>query len=198
MSIAKPACLFTALAFALSATAAPAQTDPAQAASAAADAAPDVTVGGAAMDPAAPISQNIGKSADHSELVKVLAASGIDLAAAGPFTLFAADNGAFGRLAPGTVDTLLKPENKETLVKVINYQVVPGALTIDDIRKQAEANGGTATLTTVEGQTFAVTFEDGAIKLTDANGNPAYVAQGDVKNANGVFHVINGVLLPKL
>ena len=130
MFIAKPACLFTAMAFALSATvpatAASAQTGQAQAAPAAADAAaPEVTVGGAAMDPAATIVQNIGKSADHSELVKVLAASGVDLAAAGPFTLFAADNGAFGRLAPGTVDTLLKPENKETLVKVINYQIVP-------------------------------------------------------------------------
>ena len=213
MFTAKPIFLLAAMT-ALTATTAVAQTSPAQTdaaqpaqqpqaaasgeAAATQPATPPATVGGAVMDPAATIIQNISKSADHSELVKVLTASGVDLSAVGPFTLFAADNGAFGRLAPGTVDTLLKPENKATLVKVINYQIVPGALRIEDIKKQAEANGGTATLTTLTGQTIAMTFEGGVVKITDANNNPAYVAQGDIKSANGLIHITNGVLLPKL
>lgn len=166
-----------------------------------APAAPNPVVGGAEMLPTKTIVENASASADHSTLVAAIKAAGLDaeLSGAGPFTVFAPANEAFNRLAPGTMDTLTKPENKATLAKILHYHVVPGALSLETLVKQAKDAGGSTTLTTVEGGTLTLTAEDGGIvKLTDANGNPSYIAQADVTQSNGVIHVVNGVLVPKL
>lgn len=166
-----------------------------------ATAAPNPVVGGAEMLPTKTIVENASASADHSTLVSAIKAAGLDaeLSGAGPFTVFAPANEAFDRLAPGTMDTLQKPENKATLAKILHYHVVPGALSLETLVKQAKDAGGSTTLTTVEGGTLTLTAEEGGIvKLTDSNGNPAYIAQPDVTQSNGVIHVINGVLVPKL
>ena len=120
------------------------------------------------------------------------------LSGPGPFTVFAPENEAFTRLAPGTLDTLLKPENKPTLTKVLTYHVVPGKVTLEQLRAQMKAGGGKATLTTVEGSPLTVSEEGAAIALTDASCNKSYVAQPDVMASNGVVHVVNGVVVPKL
>lgn len=120
------------------------------------------------------------------------------LAGPGPFTVFAPENEAFTRLAPGTLDTLLKPENKPTLTKVITYHVVPGTVTLAQLREQIKAGGGKTTLTTVEGSPLTVAEEGAAIALTDVSGNKSYVAQPDLTASNGVVHVVNGVVVPKL
>jgi uncharacterized surface protein with fasciclin (FAS1) repeats len=120
------------------------------------------------------------------------------LSGPGPFTVFAPENEAFTRLAPGTLDTLLKPENKPTLTKVLTYHVVPGKVSLAQLREQIEAGNGTATLTTVEGSPLTVSTEGAAIALTDVSGNKSYLAQPDVQASNGVVHVVNGVVVPKL
>lgn len=120
------------------------------------------------------------------------------LSGPGPFTVFAPENEAFTRLAPGTLDTLLKPENKPTLTKVLTYHVVPGKVTLAQLREQITAGNGTATLTTVEGSPLKVSTEGAAIALTDVSGNKSYVAQPDVQASNGVVHVVNGVVVPNL
>ncbi|MDB5704393.1 MAG: fasciclin [Sphingomonas bacterium] len=162
--------------------------------------APNPTVGGAAMDAAKPIPDNAAAAPNLSTLVSAVKAA--DLAATlsgpGPFTVFAPTNEAFGRLAPGTVDTLMKPANKATLVKVLTYHVVPGAITIEQLRQQMTAGGGTATLTTIEGEKLTVTEVNGAIQLTDVNGNKSFIETPDVRQSNGIVQVVNGVLIPKL
>lgn len=161
---------------------------------------PNPTVGGAQMAAAKPIAENLAAAPNLATLVSALKAAGVDttLAGPGPFTVFAPDNDAFGRLAPGTMDTLLKPENKATLAKILNYHVVSGKLDAVTLKQQIESAGGTLTLTTVAGQPLTAGLENGAITLTDANGTKAYVTTYDVNQANGVFHVVNGVLVPKL
>jgi len=178
----------------------PPQAAPAPAPAPAAQETPNPAVGGAAMDAAKPITANAAAAPNLTTLVSAVKAAGLDgtLGGTGPFTVFAPTNDAFGRLAPGTVDTLLKPENKPTLVKVLTYHVVPGAITLEQLKAQMTAGGGTATLTTVEGSTLTVTEVNGAFQLTDANGNKSYVEVPDVRQSNGVVHVVNGVLLPKL
>lgn len=173
---------------------------PQEAPAPAAAAAPNPSVGGAAMDAAKPITENAAAAPNLTTLVKAVKAAGLDatLSGPGPFTVFAPTNDAFGRLAAGTVDTLMKPENKATLVKVLTYHVVPGIITLDQLKQKMTAGGGTTTLTTVEGATLTVTDLNGAIQLTDANGNKSYVEVPDVRQSNGVVHVVNGVLLPKL
>ncbi|KQM81703.1 hypothetical protein ASE70_17985 [Sphingomonas sp. Leaf22] len=159
-----------------------------------------VMVGGAPMLPTATIVANASKASNLSTLVKAVQAA--DLAATlsgpGPFTVFAPTNEAFGRLAPGTLDTLLKPEQKASLTKVLTYHVVAGKLDAAALKSQIEAGGGTATLTTVEGQPIKATLENGALVLTDVGGGKSYVTQYDVQQSNGVVHVVNGVLAPKL
>ena len=161
-----------------------------------------------AQDQAAPAAASVASptvaavvsgSAEHTTLAKLFAAAGVDqtLAGAGPFTLFAPIDDAFTRVPPGTVETLLKPEAKTALTKLMNYLVVPGKLTLADIEAQAKASGGTATLTSVEGEPIKVSFVDGAIKLTDVSGNASYVTKGDFAASNGVVHAVNGVILPK-
>lgn len=157
-------------------------------------------VGGAEMFPTKNIVENAVNSADHTTLVAAVKAAGLveTLSGPGPFTVFAPTNDAFSRLAPGTVDTLLKPENKPTLTKVLTYHVVAGNMSAAQLMSAIKAGGGTATLTTVEGEPLKAMMEGSAVVLTDVNGNKSFVTQADVKQSNGVIHVVNGVLLPKM
>lgn len=162
--------------------------------------APNPTVGGAAMLPSKTIVENASQASNLSTLVEAVKAAGLDqtLSGAGPYTVFAPTNDAFSRLAPGTVATLMKPENKPTLTKVLTYHVVPGSITIEDLQARAASEGGKVTLTTVEGEPLVVTVQGQMVTLTDVNGNKSYVETGDVRQANGMVHVVNGVILPKL
>ena len=170
------------------------------AAAAPAPSGPAPTIGGAVLDPAATIAANVVKAPNLTTFVRTMQASGLDqtLAAAGPYTLFAPTNDAFGRLAPGTVDTLLKPENKPSLVKLLDYLLVSGRVTTADLRDRIRAGGGAAKLTTVEGDPLTVTLTGDVLTLTDVNGNHSYIQTGDVPQGNGVIHVVNGVLIPDL
>ena len=158
------------------------------------------TVGGATMAPTMTIVQNASNAPNLTTLVAAVKAA--DLAATlsgpGPFTVFAPTNEAFGRLAPGTVDTLLKPENKPSLMKVLTYHVVAGNVSSAQLMQMIAAGAGTAKLTTVEGEPLTATMANGVIALTDVNGNKSYVETADVRQSNGVVHVVNGVLIPKL
>ena len=173
-------------------------TPPAQPAAGAVPANPPV--GGVAMEPTRTIAANAAAAPTLSTLVAAIKAAGLDttLAGPGPFTVFAPTNEAFGRLAPGTVDTLLKPENKATLIRVLRYHVVPGTITLEQLKAQITAGGGRASLTTVEGSPLTATMEGNALALTDANGSKAYLEIANVRQSNGIVHVINGVVSPKL
>ena len=157
-------------------------------------------VGGAEMFPTKTIVENASASADHTTLVAAVKAAGLveTLSGPGPFTVFAPTNDAFGRLAPGTVDTLLRPENKPALTKVLTYHVVAGNVSAAQLQQMIIAGGGTATLTTVEGEPLKASIEGSSVVLTDVNGNKSFVTQADVRQSNGVVHVVNGVLLPKM
>jgi len=159
-----------------------------------------VMVGGAPMLPTATIVANASKASNLTTLVKAVQAADLTatLSGPGPFTVFAPTDEAFGRLAPGTLDTLLKPEQKAALTKLLTYHVVAGKFDAEALKKQVEASGGTATLTTVEGQPLKATLENGALVLTDVGGGKSYVTQYDVEQSNGIVHVVNGVLAPKL
>lgn len=157
-----------------------------------------VMVGGAAMYPSRNIVENAVNSADHTTLVAAVTAAGLvdTLASPGPFTVFAPVNDAFAALPAGTVDTLLLPENKDALTKVLTAHVVAGDLKAADLIAQAAANGGTATLTTVSGDTLTFAVEGGAAVVTDESGGKATVTIADVNQSNGVIHVVDKVLLP--
>jgi uncharacterized surface protein with fasciclin (FAS1) repeats len=158
----------------------------------------DPMVGGAAMYPTKNIVENAVNSKDHTTLVAAVKAAGLvdTLEGPGPFTVFAPTNEAFDKLPAGTVDTLLKPENKAELVKVLTYHVVPGKLSAKDIAEMIKKGGGKATLTTVEGEPLIATKKDGKIVLTDVKGGTATVTIANVYQSNGVIHVIDAVLLP--
>ncbi len=155
-------------------------------------------VGGAAMFETKNIVENAVNSKDHTTLVAAVKAAGLvdTLSSPGPFTVFAPTNAAFAKLPAGTVDTLLLPENKATLTAVLTYHVVPGTLTAADLAKQAKANGGKAVLTTVQGAKLTVWGKDGKWYVTDAKGGQAQITIADVKQSNGVIHVVDSVLLP--
>ena len=158
-----------------------------------------VNVGGAPMYPSKNIIQNAVNSKDHTTLVAAVKAAGLvdTLQGAGPFTVFAPTNDAFAKLPAGTVDTLLKPENKPTLTKVLTYHVVPGRLTATNLMKAVKDGGGTAKLTTVAGGDLIVKQAGpGKLSVTDAKGDVATVTIGDVLQSNGVIHVVDTVLLP--
>src|SRR5690242_4956249 len=177
-----------------------AETPSAKPAARHAKSAPAPTIGGAVVDPAGTIAANVAKAPNLTTLVSLLRAAGVDqtLTGPGPYTLFAPTNDAFSRLQPGTVDTLLKPENKASLVKLLTYVVVPGRVTIADLKQQVAAGGGSARLATVEGDALTVTLTGEILTLTDTNGNHSYVTTGDVPQANGLVQVVNGVLIPDL
>lgn len=157
------------------------------------------TVGGAAMYPTKDIVDNAVNSKDHTTLVAAVKAAGLveTLKGPGPFTVFAPTNAAFSKLPAGTVDTLVKPENKAKLTQILTYHVVPGRLTAADIAAQARANGGKAMLTTVQGEQLTASQDKaGGWMLTDAKGGTAKITIPNVMQSNGVIHVINGVLMP--
>jgi uncharacterized surface protein with fasciclin (FAS1) repeats len=159
----------------------------------------DPIVGGAPMSPEKNIIQNASKSADHTTLVAAVKAGGLvkTLEGAGPFTVFAPTNEAFAALPAGTVDNLLKPENKDQLVKILTYHVVAGKLTAKKLMSKITDGGGMATLKTVQGETLtAKMVGDSGISITDSQGNVATVTIADVKQSNGVIHVIDKVLMP--
>lgn len=156
-------------------------------------------VGGAAMYPTKTIVENAVNSKDHTTLVAAVKAAGLvdTLNGSGPFTVFAPTNAAFSMLPAGTVDTLLKPENKAMLTKTLTYHVVPGRLTATDIGAKIKAGGGKAELTTVEGQKLVAWMDGNDLILTDANGGKSKVTIANVMQSNGVIHVVDHVLLGK-
>lgn len=157
-----------------------------------------VTVGGAAMYPSKNIIENAISSADHTTLVAAVKAAGLvdTLSGPGPFTVFAPTNAAFAKLPVGTVDTLLAPANKASLVSVLTYHVVAGRVSSADLVRLIRAGNGKATLTTVQGGNLTAMRSGSHITLTDAKGGVSTVAIADVYQSNGVIHVVDTVLLP--
>lgn len=158
----------------------------------------DPEVGGAAMYANKNIVQNAVNSQDHTTLVAAVKAAGLaqTLEGPGPFTVFAPTNEAFDKLPAGTVDTLLKPENKDQLVKILTYHVVPGRITAKELLRRIKAGGGKAELKTVEGGTLTAALDNGKVVLTDEKGDTSTVTIADVYQSNGVIHVVDSVLLP--
>jgi uncharacterized surface protein with fasciclin (FAS1) repeats len=158
-----------------------------------------VTVGGAPMYPSKNIVQNAVNSKDHTTLVAAVKAAGLvdTLSSPGPFTVFAPVNAAFTKLPAGTVESLLKPENKDTLTKVLTYHVVPGRMTAVNLMKAVKDGEGEAKLKTVAGEDIIVKQAGpGKLSITDSKGDVAMVTIADVLQSNGVIHVIDTVLLP--
>jgi uncharacterized surface protein with fasciclin (FAS1) repeats len=158
----------------------------------------DPEVGGAAMFPSKNIVENAVNSQDHTTLVAAVKAGGLvdTLEGAGPFTVFAPTNEAFAKLPAGTVDTLLKPENKDQLVKILTYHVVAGKVGSTELLKMIKAGGGKAELKTVSGGTLTATTMGGKIMLTDEKGGMATITTIDVFQSNGIIDVIDAVLMP--
>jgi uncharacterized surface protein with fasciclin (FAS1) repeats len=156
-------------------------------------------VGGAAMYATKNIVENAVNSKDHTTLVAAVKAAGLvdTLMGPGPFTVFAPTNAAFAKLPAGTVETLVKPENKGTLTTVLTYHVVPGRITAQDIASMAQMHGGTATYKTVQGESLTFTKDNkGQWWVTDAKGGKAMITIANVMQSNGVIHVIDTVLMP--
>src|SRR4051794_12357486 len=155
-------------------------------------------VGGNEMFPSKTIVDNAVNSADHTTLVAAVKAAGLvdTLKGPGPFTVFAPTNAAFSKLPAGTVDTLLKPENKEMLTKVLTYHVVAGRWSAADLRKMIKKAGGKAELKTVSGGKLWAMVHNNMIVLHDEKGGMSTVTQADVFQSNGVIHVVDTVVLP--
>jgi uncharacterized surface protein with fasciclin (FAS1) repeats len=157
-----------------------------------------VEVGGAPMYPSKNIVENAVNSKDHTTLVAAVKAAGLvdTLVSPGPFTVFAPVNKAFDKLPAGTVDTLLKPENKAKLVSVLTYHVVPGKYSAEDLMAEVKKGNGKVTLKTAQGEALTVTQEGRKLEIVDAGGHKSLVTIADVNQKNGVIHVIDTVLLP--
>lgn len=157
-----------------------------------------VMVGGAPMYANKDIIDNAVNSREHTTLVAAVKAAGLvdTLKGPGPFTVFAPVNAAFAALPAGTVDTLLKPENKPALTKVLTVHVVPGRLDAAALKMMVADHNGLAMLKTVEGESLTVTTIAGVLTVTDAKGDMAHVTTPDVTQSNGVIHVVDRVLLP--
>jgi uncharacterized surface protein with fasciclin (FAS1) repeats len=159
----------------------------------------DPMVGGAAMYPTKNIIENAVNSADHTTLVAAVKAAGLvdTLEGAGPFTVFAPTNEAFAKLPAGTVDTLLKPENHDTLVKILTYHVVAGRYSTAQLKKMIHAGHGTASLKTVSGGTLQLMMDgEDHITIKDEKGGTATITIANVNQSNGVIQVVDSVLLP--
>jgi uncharacterized surface protein with fasciclin (FAS1) repeats len=156
-------------------------------------------VGGAAMYPTRTIVDNAARSKSHTTLVAAVKAAGLaeTLSGAGPFTVFAPTNAAFSKLPAGTVDTLLRPENKPMLQSVLTYHVVPGRVSAAQLVARIKAGRGMAKLATVQGGTLTARLMGGKVVLTDEKGGRATVTQADVFQSNGVIHVTDAVSLPR-
>ena len=158
-----------------------------------------VTVGGAPMYPSKNIVENAVNSKDHTTLVAAVKAAGLvdTLEGPGPFTVFAPTNEAFKKLPPGTVESLVKPENKPALTKILTYHVVPGRLSAQELADMVDKGGGKALLKTVEGDGLTVMRKGNHhLTLTDDKGDVATITIADVFQSNGVIHVVNGVMMP--
>lgn len=158
-----------------------------------------VEVGGAPMYPSKNIVENAVNSKDHTTLVAAVKAASLveTLMSAGPFTVFAPTNAAFDMLPKGTVETLVKPENKTTLTSILTYHVVAGKMSAGDIAKKAKKNNGTLELTTVAGGKIWLMEKDGKWWVKDEKGGVAQITIADVYQSNGVIHVVDHVLMPK-
>lgn len=158
-----------------------------------------VRVGGAPMFASKNIIENAVNSKDHTTLVAAVKAAGLveTLQGPGPFTVFAPVNKAFAALPAGTVDSLLKPENKKTLVKILTEHVIAGSYSDADLNRMADEKGGAFALKAVSGDTLSFIKKGSVLYVVDENGNAAKITISDVNQSNGVIHVINKVLLPK-
>jgi uncharacterized surface protein with fasciclin (FAS1) repeats len=157
-----------------------------------------VVVGGQPMYPTKDIIDNAVNSADHTTLVAAVKAAGLvdTLKGPGPFTVFAPTNEAFAKLPAGTVDMLLKPENKDMLVKILTYHVVAGRLSAAELKKEIRAGNGQATLKTVSGGTLTAMMQGSNIVLKDEKGGMSTVTIPNVFQSNGVIHVVDTVVMP--
>ena len=158
-----------------------------------------VQVGGAPMYPSKNIIQNAVNSKDHTTLVAAVKAAGLvdTLQGVGPFTVFAPTNAAFNKLPPGTVENLVKPENKATLAKILTFHVVAGRHTAPALMKEVKNGGGMAKLKTVEGEELVVKQAGpGKLSVTDRKGAVSMITIADVLQSNGVIHVVDAVLMP--
>ena len=155
-------------------------------------------VGGAAMYPTKNIVQNAVNSKDHTTLVAAVKAAGLveTLSSKGPFTVFAPTNAAFARLPAGTVETLVKPENKAMLTNILTYHVVAGRISAGQIASMAKRHRGTATLKTVQGESLRFRKAGKGWQVVDAKGGRATITIANVMQSNGVIHVIDTVLMP--
>ncbi len=157
-----------------------------------------VMVGGAPMYPSKNIVENAVNSKDHTTLVAAVKAADLvgTLSSAGPFTVFAPTNEAFNMLPAGTVDNLVKPENKEMLTKILTYHVLSGNYSSKDVMKAIKKGDGKATMKTVQGEDLTFMMKGKNLMIMDAKGGTAMVTIADVNQSNGVIHVINKVLMP--
>lgn len=155
-------------------------------------------VGGAAMYPTRTIVGNAVNSPDHTTLVAAVKAAGLvdTLSGPGPFTVFAPTNAAFAKLPAGTVDSLVRPENRAILQSILTYHVVPGRVSAAELMGMIAAGGGRASLTTAQGGRLSASMMGDRIMLVDAKGGMSHVTQGDVMQSNGVIHVVDTVLMP--
>ena len=155
-------------------------------------------VGGAPMSANKNIVENAGKSKDHTTLVAAVKAAGLveTLQGDGPFTVFAPTNEAFEKLPAGTVETLVKPENKKQLTGILTYHVVAGKMTAEKLASEMKSGSGKAMLKTVNGETLTVKMDGDSVVVTDAKGSTSTVAIADVMQSNGVIHVVDTVLMP--
>jgi uncharacterized surface protein with fasciclin (FAS1) repeats len=158
----------------------------------------DPDVGGAPMFANKNIIQNAVNSPIHKTLVAAVKAAGLvdTLSGPGPFTVFAPTDDAFAKLPAGTVDSLVQPENKATLVKILTYHVIAGKITSKELIKMIKKGGGTYSAKTLEGDSLSFSLDGGRVKITDDKGGSAYVTTADVIQSNGVIHVIDAVLMP--
>lgn len=157
-----------------------------------------VMVGGAEMYPSKNIIENAVNSKDHTTLVAAVKAAGLveTLSSKGPFTVFAPTNEAFAKLPKGTVESLLKPENKEMLTSILTYHVVAGKISAKDLWDWTKKNGGKYATKTVQGEEITFWTKGSMMYVTDAKGNSAKITIADVNQSNGVIHVIDAVLMP--
>lgn len=158
-----------------------------------------VEVGGAPMYPSKNIIENAVNSKDHTTLVAAVKAAGLveTLSGTGPFTVFAPTNAAFEKLPAGTVETLVKPENKTTLTNILTYHVVSGKYDAKALSDMIKKGNGKAELKTVNGGILIASMDGKKVKLTDEKGGTAYVTTKDVYQSNGVIHVVDGVVMHK-
>ena len=146
------------------------------------------------------IAANLAALPSLSALARAVTAAGLGatLAGTGPLTLFAPTDEAFGRLAPGTLDALLKSDNRRSLNKLLNLHLVAGRLSSAEMLGRVQAGGGHATLATVAGEPLSISLTGAVLTLTDSAGNRSYLETPDIRQANGIVHVVNGVLVPRI